>query len=172
MKEEVAILAGGCFWCIDAAYRQVPGVIETVSGYTGGPLENPNYGQVCSGTTGHAEAVRIRFDSEIVSFRQILDLFWKIHDPTTLNGQGADIGTQYRSAIYYADARQKAEAEASIAFQAGRWSAPLVTELVPAGVFWPAETYHQDYFRRNPTQGYCAAVIAPKLRKAGFPASA
>lgn len=165
---EYAVLAGGCFWCLEAVYEQVPGVSSVVSGYTGGATSRPSYEEVSSGATGHAEAVAIAFDPAVVSYDELLDYFWKIHDPTTKDRQGADVGTQYRSAIYYVGEAQREAAEASIAREAARWPSPIVTELKPAGDFWIAEAYHQDFYRNNPNYGYCAVVIAPKLRKAGF----
>ncbi len=165
---EYAVLAGGCFWCLEAVYEQVPGVASVVSGYTGGAASRPSYEEVSSGATGHAEAVAIAFDPAVVSYDELLGYFWKIHDPTTKNRQGADVGTQYRSAIYYVGEAQRLAAEASMARQAERWPSPIVTELKPAGDFWAAEAYHQDFYRNNPNYGYCAVVIAPKLKKAGF----
>ncbi|WP_345990747.1 peptide-methionine (S)-S-oxide reductase MsrA [Sulfurimonas sp. HSL1-2] len=165
MAKEVALLGGGCFWCIEAVYRRVKGVSSAVSGYAGGQMDNPDYRSVCSGTTGHAEVVEITFDPDIITFGEILDIFWVIHDPTTLNRQGADMGTQYRSVIYYHDEVQKAEAEEAIAEAQESFSDPIVTELSPAPTFYPAEVYHQNYFNLNPEQGYCQAVIAPKVQK-------
>lgn len=166
-SEEIAILAGGCFWCLEAVYQEMEGVLRVESGYTGGRVSNPAYEQVCSGSTGHAEAVRLTFDPEIASYRDILQVFFAIHDPTTLNRQGNDVGTQYRSAIYYADDRQRAVAEELIRELNAEqvWAAPIVTELQPAGTFYPAEDYHQNYFRANPQQPYCSYVVAPKVRK-------
>ncbi len=165
---EYAVLAGGCFWCLEAVYEQVPGVSSVVSGYTGGAARRPSYEEVSSGATGHAEAVAIAFDPAVVSYDELLGYFWKIHDPTTKDRQGADVGTQYRSAIYYVGEAQRLAAEASMAREAGHWASPIVTELKPAGDFWVAEAYHQDFYRNNPNYGYCAVVIAPKLKKAGF----
>lgn len=160
-----AVLGGGCFWCVEAVYQSLPGVLSVTSGYAGGSTENPSYEQVTSGRTGHAEVVRIAFDPEQVTYEQILDLFWKAHDPTTLNRQGADVGTQYRSIILTADEGQRAVAEASKqAAQAG-FAAPIVTEIVPLSQFYPAEEYHQDFYRNNPTHPYNRAVIRPKLEK-------
>ncbi len=164
-KEEVALLGGGCFWCIEAVYAQVKGVKSAVSGYAGGPGADPDYRSVCSGTTGHAEVVEITFDPDIISFSEILDIFWVIHDPTTLNQQGADRGTQYRSVIYYQDAAQQESAEASIAEQQKVLRDTIVTERSPAPTFYTAEEYHQDYYALNSSQGYCQAVIAPKIQK-------
>jgi peptide-methionine (S)-S-oxide reductase len=162
---QTATLAGGCFWCLDAAYRQVEGVTGVVSGYTGGGPANPTYEQVCTGATGHAEAVQVEFDPAVISYDDILDVLWSIHDPTTLNRQGADIGTQYRSAIYYTDDAQKQAAEASRDAVQQLWQDPVVTQIERLRDFYPAEEYHQDFFARNPDQGYCRAVINPKLTK-------
>ncbi|HWP68119.1 MAG TPA: peptide-methionine (S)-S-oxide reductase MsrA, partial [Rectinemataceae bacterium] len=147
MSEEKAILAGGCFWCLEAAYKRLPGVIAVESGYSGGFQEKPTYEQVCAGLTGHAEAVRISFDPEKITFGEIIDFFWKIHDPTTENRQGADIGEQYRSAIFYLDENQKAVAEASLSAQQTKLGERIVTGIEAARKFWPAENYHQDYYR-------------------------
>ena len=166
-RTELATLAGGCFWCLEAAFERLQGVRRLVSGYTGGHAPNPSYAQVCSGTTGHAEAVQVAFDPAVLSFRQLLEVFFRIHDPTTLNQQGADIGTQYRSAIFYHTPEQKAEAERTIAEldASGTRAHPIVTEIKPLTVFYPAEDYHQQYYRNNPEQPYCRMVIAPKLAK-------
>lgn len=164
--KEVAILAGGCFWCLEAAYELIPGVEDVVSGYTGGSLPRPSYEIVSLDVTGHAEAVRIVFDPLVISYSEILDLFWKIHDPTTLDYQGYDVGSQYRSAIYFTSETQRTAAEKSIKAQQANWKDPIVTELAPAGDFWIAEKYHQDFYRLNPEYGYCVAVINPKLEKA------
>lgn len=163
---EVAILGGGCFWCLEAVYLDVRGVRSVDSGYTGGHQDNPTYQQVCSGGTGHAEVVRIEFDPDEVSYRELLDIFFTIHDPTTKDRQGADVGTQYRSAIYWTTPAQKAVAEQTIAeLEAdGVWR-NIVTEVEESGRFWPAEAYHRDYYRRNPDQAYCRAIIAPKVAK-------
>lgn len=163
-----ATFAAGCFWCSEAVLLRVPGVLAVVSGYTGGELEHPTYEQVCSGITGHAEAVQVTFDPARVSFGKLCDLFFALHDPTTLNRQGNDIGTQYRSAIFYHDDAQRAEAEAAIARAAPHFPSPIVTELAPAGRFWRAEEYHQDYFRKNPDNRYCRIMIPPKLAKLGL----
>lgn len=165
-KSESAILGGGCFWCLEAVFTQLRGVHGVESGYAGGQVEDPSYQQVCAGTTGHAEVVRVDFDPDIISFRDLLDVFFTIHDPTTLNRQGADVGTQYRSAIYYLSPEQQAVALKTIAEleEHGVWDG-IVTEVAPAGRFWPAEAYHRDYYSRNPDQGYCRAVIAPKVAK-------
>lgn len=159
------ILGGGCFWCTEAAYEMLPGVLDVVSGYAGGLRADPTYEQVCGGESGHAEVVRIDYDPARVSLEALLDYFWKIHDPTTLNRQGADEGTQYRSVIFYADAEQKAAAEASLARANPAWGGKIVTRIVPLEKFYEAEAYHQDYFRRNPHAGYCQVVIRPKIAK-------
>jgi len=166
-QREVATLAGGCFWCLEAAFQQLNGVEKVESGYAGGHVANPSYEQVCTGTTGHAEVLQITFDPAIISFDDLLHVFFTIHDPTTLNRQGGDVGTQYRSAIFYHGPEQKAVAERVIAeLQAeGVWDDPIVTEVKPLEIFYPAEEYHRDYYRRNPNQGYCRAVIAPKVAK-------
>jgi peptide-methionine (S)-S-oxide reductase len=166
-ETETATLGGGCFWCVEAIYLNLKGVHRAVSGYSGGTVPNPNYRQVCTGTTGHAEVVQIRFDPNILSFRDVLHVFWRTHDPTTRNRQGADVGTQYRSAIFYHDERQRAEAEVSRkeTEDSGLWPGPIVTEIVPFRAFYDAEDYHQDYFRLNPGQPYCLSVIDPKMRK-------
>lgn len=161
----LATLAGGCFWCLEAAYQQLRGVSNVTSGYAGGTVPNPTYEQVCTGNTGHAEVVQIEYDPAVVRYRDLLDVFFTIHDPTTLNQQGADVGTQYRSAIFHHSPEQQAEARAAIAAGAAAWDAPIVTQVVPLAAFYPAEAYHADYYRRNPTQGYCRAVIAPKVAK-------
>lgn len=160
-----ATIGGGCFWCLEAVYDGMKGVEEAVSGYAGGEMENPDYKTVSSGSTGHAEVVQITFDPEVVSFEQILDVFWNIHDPTTLNRQGADVGTQYRSTILYHDEAQKKIAEESLQKANPKWGAKIVTEIAPLEKFWPAEEYHQNYYANNPNQGYCQVVIRPKLDK-------
>ena len=167
MTIETATLGGGCFWCVEAAYLGLKGVQSVVSGYAGGSIENPSYRQVCAGTTGHAEVVQVTFDPELIDFRTVLEVFFTIHDPTTPNRQGADVGTQYRSVIFYHSDAQRETAERLVAELAadGVWPDPIVTEIAPAPVFYPAEEYHQDYYRRNPDQGYCQAVISPKLAK-------
>ncbi len=164
-KEEIALLGGGCFWCIEAVYNRVEGVKSAVSGYAGGEGINPSYKEICTGTTGHAEVVEITFDPNVISFGEILEIFWVIHDPTTLNRQGADAGTQYRSVIYYQNDEQKAAAELSIAKAQNGFGDSIVTELSPAPTFYAAEAYHQDYYDLNKTQGYCQVVIAPKIEK-------
>jgi peptide-methionine (S)-S-oxide reductase len=164
---ELATLAGGCFWCLEAVYKELRGVVRVVSGYAGGHVENPTYRAVCEGTTGHAEVVQITFDPREVSFLELLEVFFTIHDPTTLNRQGADVGTQYRSAVFYHTPEQREAAERLISeFDAARiWDAPIVTEVTPLERFYPAEDYHQDYFENNPAQPYCRAVVAPKVSK-------
>lgn len=165
--KEVATLGGGCFWCLEAVYDELQGVEGVVSGYSGGSVDNPSYQQVCNGTTGHAEVIQLMFDPAVVSFKEILEVFFTIHDPTTLNRQGADVGPQYRSAIFYHTPEQKATAEQVIAEinAAHIWDAPIVTEVTPFQKFYRAEEYHQEYFERNPGQGYCRVVIAPKVAK-------
>lgn len=163
---ETVVLGGGCFWCLEAAYELVPGVLDVENGYAGGSRENPSYEQVGTGLTGHAEVVKIRYDPKVVTLDELLDLFWKIHDPTTLNRQGADIGTQYRSIILYSSPEQESAARASMAKAASHFKNPLVTELKPLEAYWKAEGYHQDYFRLNPNQAYCQIVVAPKADKA------
>lgn len=164
---ETATLAGGCFWCLDAVFRELKGVTSVVSGYAGGTTPAPTYEQVCSGTTGHAEVALVTFDPAEISYEDLLRVFFAIHDPTTLNQQGADVGTQYRSAIFTHSPAQHATAERVIRelSGAGLWPDPIVTQVAPFERFFPAEDYHQDYFNRNPGQGYCRAVIAPKVAK-------
>jgi peptide-methionine (S)-S-oxide reductase len=164
---EIVTLAGGCFWCLEAVYLELKGVLKVVSGYSGGNIPNPSYEQVCSNTSGHAEVVQITFDPTVVSFRELLEVFFTIHDPTTLNRQGADVGRQYRSAIFYHTVEQKTVAGQVIADLEAEhlWSDPIVTEVTPFTVFYPAEAYHQNYFANNPGQGYCRAIIAPKVAK-------
>lgn len=162
---EVATLGGGCFWCLEAVYQQLKGVQQVVSGYTGGHVENPSYEAVCTGTTGHAEVVQVTYDPDVVTFKDILDVFFTIHDPTTLNRQGADVGTQYRSAIYTHTPEQKQIAEQAISEASAYWDNPIVTEVTPLDTFYPAEAYHQNYYVNNPYQGYCRVVIAPKVAK-------
>jgi len=166
-ETEVATLAGGCFWCLEAVYREMAGVRTVESGYMGGQLANPTYEAVCSGTTGHAEAVQVTFDPAATDYRDILHVFFAIHDPTTLNRQGNDVGTQYRSAIFYHDDRQRAIAEEVIRELNAEqiWPSPIVTEVAPASTFYKAEAYHQEYFRNNPRQPYCAYIVAPKVQK-------
>ena len=166
-SKEVATIAGGCFWCLEATFNEVDGIEKVVSGYSGGKTMNPSYSEVCSGTTGHAEAVQLTFDPKHISFEKILRIFFSIHDPTTLNKQGADVGTQYRSAIFYHNENQKVVAEQVIKElnNAKVWSSPIVTEIAPFHEFYVAEDYHQKYFEKNPEQAYCQMVIAPKLAK-------
>jgi peptide-methionine (S)-S-oxide reductase len=168
MATEVATFAGGCFWCIEAVFDQLQGVEKVQSGYTGGTRRQPTYEDVCTGTTGHAEAVQITFDPGVISYQDLLEVFFTIHDPTTLDRQGPDTGTQYRSAVFYHSPEQKATAEKVITEleAAHTWDDPIVTQVVPLEVFYPAEDYHRDYYRRNPNQGYCRLVIAPKVAKA------
>jgi peptide-methionine (S)-S-oxide reductase len=167
MGNEIATLGGGCFWCLEAIYEKLRGVRDVGSGYSGGHVENPSYEAVCSGTTGHAEVVRIVFDSEMISYKELLQVFFTIHDPTTLNRQGADVGTQYRSVIFYHSPEQKNIAEQTIQElnRTDLWKNPIVTEVLPFDDFYPAEDYHQEYYRRNPNQGYCRVIIDPKVAK-------
>lgn len=164
---QTATLGGGCFWCLEAVYNELQGVEKVVSGYAGGKIPNPSYKLVCTGLTGHAEVVQVTFDPNVVSFQDLLRVFFTIHDPTTLNRQGADVGTQYRSVIFYHDDGQKQDAEAVMAEIAKEniWRDRIVTELTPAGKFYPAEDYHQEYYANNASQPYCQVVIAPKLNK-------
>ncbi|HMM27185.1 MAG TPA: peptide-methionine (S)-S-oxide reductase MsrA [Aggregatilineaceae bacterium] len=164
---EQATLGGGCFWCLEPIYDALKGVTDVVSGYAGGDVPNPSYELVCTGRTGHAEVVQITFDPAVISYRELLEVFFTVHDPTTLNRQGADVGTQYRSVIFYHSPEQRATAEDVIADVArqGWYNDPLVTQLAPYETFYPAEDYHQQYFERNPFQGYCRVVIAPKVAK-------
>jgi len=168
MGKELATLGGGCFWCVEAVYEKTEGVKSVVSGYAGGTKANPTYEQVCTGTTGHAEVVQVAFDPKVISFEKILEIFWKAHDPTTLNRQGADAGTQYRSIILYQGEAQKAAAEKSLKAAQKTFDRPIVTQVEPLGVFYPAEDYHQDYYANNPYAGYCSFVIRPKLQKLGL----
>jgi peptide-methionine (S)-S-oxide reductase len=167
LGKEIATLAGGCFWCLEAVYDQMRGVEQVESGYIGGTVPNPTYEQVCGGRTGHAEAVRLTFDPKVVSYRELLQVFFTIHDPTTLNQQGNDFGTQYRSAIFYHSPEQKTVAEQVIAHFTREkvFEAPIVTQVAPADVFYEAEDYHQEYFARNPSQSYCTYVVGPKVAK-------
>ncbi|TCV87420.1 peptide-methionine (S)-S-oxide reductase MsrA [Sulfurirhabdus autotrophica] len=167
-NSEIATLGGGCFWCLEAVFDKLNGVTSVESGYTGGQTTNPTYADICTGTTGHAEVVRINFNPSVISFREILDVFFTIHDPTTLNRQGNDRGTQYRSVIYYHSTEQKETAEKVVAElnQANEWGSPLVTEVMPEVTYYPAEDYHQEYFEHHPNQPYCMAVVAPKVAKA------
>ena len=166
-KKEVAILGAGCFWCVEAVFEELNGVISVESGYMGGHVKNPTYREVCTGTTGHAEVAKVTFDPDVVSFKEVLEVFWQTHDPTTLNRQGADVGTQYRSAIFYLSEEQKETAEyyKKKLDDSGAFNGPVVTEIVEASTYYPAENYHQDYYALNPNQGYCQFVIRPKLEK-------
>ena len=166
-RSEIATVAAGCFWCLEAVYQEMEGVLQVESGYTGGHTANPSYEEVCSGTTGHAEAVRIRFDPNVTSYRDILEAFFATHDPTTPNRQGNDIGTQYRSAVFWHDERQRGIAEDLIRELNNEriWASPIVTELLPATEFYRAEQYHQNYFRDHASQPYCVFTVAPKVRK-------
>lgn len=164
---EIATLGGGCFWCVEAIYQDLIGVEKVVSGYAGGFVKNPSYNAVCAGTTGHAEVVQVHFDPDAISFEDILYIFWRVHDPTTLNRQGADVGTQYRSIILYESEAQKETALRSLAAteQSDLYANPIVTQVAPLEDFYPAEAYHQNYYRTNPNQPYCRVVIDPKVRK-------
>jgi peptide-methionine (S)-S-oxide reductase len=163
--KEIATLGGGCFWCLEAVFQLVEGVTQVVSGYSAGQTPNPNYKDVCSGTTGHAEVVQISFENTTVSFEELLKTFWLIHDPTTLNRQGADEGTQYRSIILFHDEIQRDKAQASIQEEQKNWKSPIVTQLEPLDVFFLAEDYHQNYYKNHPGVGYCSYVIRPKVEK-------
>ena len=167
VKLEVATLAGGCFWCIEGVFWEVNGVDNVISGYTGGTTVNPTYDEVCTGKTGHAEAVQVSFNPSNISYREILEIFFSVHDPTTLNRQGADVGTQYRSAIFYHNDQQKRLADELIRDlnKANLWGKPIVTQVIPLDTFYPAEDYHQEYFSRHPEQAYCQMVISPKISK-------
>jgi peptide-methionine (S)-S-oxide reductase len=167
MAREIATLAGGCFWCVEAVFVELRGVEHVQSGYMGGQLPQPTYEDVCTGRTGHAEVIQVAFDPDVISFRELLEVFFTTHDPTTLNRQGADVGTQYRSAIFYHTPEQAETAQQVIAaFNAEKiWPDPIITEVTPVDTFYPAEGYHQDYFANNPQQPYCNAVIPPKLAK-------
>ena len=167
-QREIATLAGGCFWCLDAVYKDLQGVEKVVSGYTGGNRPNPSYEAVCTGMTGHAEVVQLTFDPTVISFKELLEVFFTIHDPTTLNRQGYDVGTQYRSAIFTHSPEQESVARETISELTSQkiWNDPIVTEITALGEFYPAEAYHQDYYYRNPMQQYCQVVIAPKVVKA------
>ena len=167
LNKERAILAGGCFWCLEAVFEMLNGVEQVESGYIGGHLPNPSYEQVCSGTTGHTEAVEVTFDPQTISFQELLDVFFAFHDPTTLNRQGPDTGTQYRSAIFHNSPEQESIARETVArlTKSLIWDSPIVTEIVPSPTFYPAEEYHREYYRRNADQPYCQFVIAPKITK-------
>ena len=164
-KSELATIGGGCFWCLEATFELLPGVKSVVNGYAGGQKENPTYEEVCSKTTGHAEVVQIEYDPQVVSYEKLLEMFWEIHEPTTLNRQGNDSGPQYRSVIFYHNETQKQVAEKSKAEAQKQWGGRIVTEIVPLKKFYRAENYHQDYFRNHPEQGYCQMVIRPKVNK-------
>jgi peptide-methionine (S)-S-oxide reductase len=165
MDTETAILGGGCFWCTEAVYLDVKGVVRVTPGYAGGAIPDPTYEQVCAGDTGHAEVIKIEFNPAVIDYHDLLEIFFTIHDPTTLNRQGNDVGTQYRSVIYFLTAQQEATAHKVMAEMANVWDATIVTELAPAPVFYPAEAYHQEYFRHHPLQSYCAFVVGPKVDK-------
>ena len=165
MGDSSLVLGGGCFWCTEAGYKLLPGVTAVTSGYAGGTEPNPTYEMICAHRTSHAEVIKIDYDPAQVSLERLLEFFWKVHDPTQVGGQGNDMGAQYRSIILYADAAQQAAAEKAKAAAQARFEDPITTEIVPLVKFWPAEGYHQDYFARNPEQGYCAYVIAPKVKK-------
>ena len=164
-NQQQITLGGGCFWCLEAIYQDVIGVEKVQSGYTGGQVKNPSYRAVCTGKTGHAEVTQITFDADVINLNDLFTIFWRIHDPTTLNRQGNDVGTQYRSAIYYHDAEQFALAEASKADAATLYRDPIVTEIVPLEKYYAGEGYHQNYYRSNPNNGYCRAIIRPKVEK-------
>ena len=167
---EIATFGAGCFWCVEAVLEQVDGITDVTSGYMGGKTENPTYKQICNGDTGHAEVVQVTFDPDVISYADVLEWFWRLHDPTTLNRQGGDVGTQYRSAIFVHSDEQRRVAEASktAADASGAFSSKIVTEITDASTYYPAEEYHQDYYRANKSQGYCRMVIAPKLGKLGL----
>jgi peptide-methionine (S)-S-oxide reductase len=164
-QTEVATLGAGCFWCVEAIYQDLQGVLKVESGYSGGNIDNPSYREVCTGATGHAEVIQVTFDPAVISFKEILEVFFTVHDPTTLNRQGADAGTQYRSAIFYHSPQQKTVAEEVKLASKEIWDDPIVTEITPFDKFFKAEDYHQNYFKENPNQGYCSIVIAPKVKK-------
>jgi peptide-methionine (S)-S-oxide reductase len=166
-KAETATLGGGCFWCIEAVFNQMQGVEQAISGYAGGHVVNPDYESVCGGATGHAEVVQVTFDPDVLSYREVLEVFFSVHDPTTMDRQGADVGSQYRSVIFtHSPEQEKAAREFIAELEAEKvWDDPIVTQVEPAGTFYPAEDYHQEYYARNPGQGYCQAVIRPKLAK-------
>ena len=166
MSQEIATLAGGCFWCLEAVYLELRGVEKVKSGYTGGHVQDPTYEQVCGKQTGHAEVVQVTFDSSVITYAELLDVFFTIHDPTTKDRQGNDVGPQYRSAIYTHSDEQAAVAREKLSAAQAHWDDPIVTELEPLGKFWPAENYHDNYLARNPSNPYCAVVVAPKVSKA------
>lgn len=166
-NRETATLGAGCFWCVEAIFQSLKGVYSVEPGYTGGTVKNPSYREVCTGRTGHAEVCRIEYNPSVITFKELLEVFWQTHDPTTLNRQGADVGTQYRSAVFYHTQAQKAEAEyyKKQLDESGAFDVPIVTEIVPLGDYYPAEDYHNDYFKNNPNEGYCRVVIQPKVEK-------
>ena len=166
MSQEIATLAGGCFWCLEAVYLELRGVEKVKSGYTGGHVQDPTYEQVCGKQTGHAEVVQVTFDASVITYGELLDVFFTIHDPTTKDRQGNDVGPQYRSAIYTHSDEQAAVAREKLSAAQAHWDDPIVTELEPLGKFWPAENYHDNYLARNPSNPYCAVVVAPKVSKA------
>ena len=168
MSERVATFGGGCFWCVEAVFERLRGVGAVVSGYAGGHVDNPTYQAVCNGTTGHAEVIQVHYDPDVISYEELLDVFWQAHDPTTLNRQGADVGTQYRSVVLSDDPEERAVAQRSKEQAQARFSEPIVTEIAELGTFYEAEGYHQDYFRNNPNAPYCRVVIHPKLQKLGL----
>jgi peptide-methionine (S)-S-oxide reductase len=163
--QHLATIAGGCFWCLEAVFQRIEGVLSVTPGYSGGTTPNPTYEEVCTGETGHTEAVQLAFDPALISYEEILDIFWQAHDPTTLNRQGPDTGTQYRSAIFWSDDAQRESAEKSKKKAQGKWHDPIVTEVLPLEKFWKAEDYHQNYYNSHQAAGYCRMVISPKLKK-------
>lgn len=164
-QTEIATLGGGCFWCVEAVFQDLKGVLQVESGYSGGHVDNPSYREICNGTTGHAEVIRVTFDPGVITFREILEIFFSFHDPTTLNRQGNDAGTQYRSAIFYHSPGQKADAEEIKKSEQENWSDPIVTEIIPFVKYYKAEDYHQNYYKEHQSQPYCSVVISPKVRK-------
>lgn len=164
-QTEIATLGGGCFWCVEAVFQELKGVLQVESGYSGGHVDNPSYREICNGTTGHAEVIRVTFDPGVITFREILEIFFSFHDPTTLNRQGNDAGTQYRSAIFYHSPEQKADAEEIKKSEQENWSDPIVTEITPFVKYYKAEDYHQNYYKEHQSQPYCSVVISPKVRK-------
>ncbi len=166
--EEIATLGGGCFWCVEAVFLRIPGILSVKSGYAGGKTKSPTYKDICSGTTGHAEVIQVKYENTLISYSQVLDIFWHAHDPTTLNRQGNDVGTQYRSIIFYHNEKQKELALQSKEESAYLFKSPIVTEISPLPEFFEAEDYHQNYFTKNPTNSYCNYVILPKLDKLGL----
>jgi peptide-methionine (S)-S-oxide reductase len=164
-KTKEIILGGGCFWCTEAVYQPLKGILKVTSGYTGGASKNPTYREICTGASGHAEVIKLDFDPEIIGLREILDIFFTVHDPTTLNRQGADRGTQYRSVVYFQNTDEKSVIEAAKNAAQKDWNDPIVTEISPLGAFYKAEDYHQNYYQNHPTEGYCSFVISPKMSK-------